>query len=180
MKTLILCKSVHHQNTASIAHVLADVLNADIRAPEETPAKILDDYDLIGFGSGIYFGRFHSALRAWIDRLPESARLDRSAFVLSTAGLSSLWRCWHSPLKARLKQKGFNVVTEYHCRGFDTFGPLWLFGGIHRRHPDQRDQERAAEFARQLISAALAPASTNHVHSGSASLAKTVQSLPTL
>jgi flavodoxin len=180
MKTLILCKSVHHQNTTLIARVMADVLSADLRAPEETSPDILKDYDLIGFGSGIYFGRFHSALRACIDQLPDVASSGRSAFVFSTAGLPSLWRWWHRPLKALLKNKGFIVVAEFHCSGFDTFGPLWLFGGIHRRHPDHHDEERAAEFARQLISVASAFASTNHGQSSSASFAKAAHSSPTL
>lgn len=152
MKTLILCKSVHHQNTALVAHAMARVLQAEIRDPEDTPVDCLSDYDLVGFGSGIYFGRFHAAIRAWIGQLPNKVGNTQMAFLFSTAGLPSLWRLWHRPMKSLLSKKGWNVVAEFHCSGFDTFGPLWLVGGIHRRHPNQQDQEHAAEFARRLIS----------------------------
>ena len=57
-KTLVICKSVHHNNTARVAHTIADVLGAVVLTPEEVPYASLDDYDLIGFGSGVYYGSF--------------------------------------------------------------------------------------------------------------------------
>lgn len=154
MKTLILCKSVHHQNTAAIAHVLADAIDAEVRDPDTTPVEAIQGFDLIGFGSGIYFGRFHAALRSWISQLPDREHGRCKAFIFSTSGLPFLWRLWHRPLRARLKKKGFDVIAEFHCRGFDTFGLLWLFGGLNCRHPDQADQKHAAEFARRLMMSA--------------------------
>ena len=35
MKTLIIYVSIHHQNTAKIAQVLAEVLQADLKNPAE-------------------------------------------------------------------------------------------------------------------------------------------------
>jgi flavodoxin len=151
-KTLIVCQSVHHRNTAMVAQAMGDVLEADIRTPETAPADKLDDYDLFGFGSGIYFGRFHGTLRDWIDRLPDAPQITRPSFVFSTSGLPMLWRLWHWPLKSCLARKGFRVLGEFHCRGFDTFGPLWLLGGLNRRHPDARDLNAAREFAENLRS----------------------------
>lgn len=151
MKTLILCKSIHHQNTALIAQAFADVLGAEVRDPDATPIEMIQDYDLIGLGSGIYFGRFHAALRSWISQLPDLEHVHDKAFIFSTSGLPFLWRLWHRPLRARLKKKGLNVIAEFHCRGFDTFGPLWLFGGLNCRHPNQADRKHAAEFARRLM-----------------------------
>lgn len=150
-RTLIICKSVHHGNTAKVAQAIGDVLHAQIFAPEDVPCARLDDYDLIGLGSGIYFGRFHSALRRWVRELPIGPPHGRRAFVFSTSGLPFLWRVWHWPLKSLLMKKGCDVIGEFHCRGFDTVGPLWLVGGINRRHPDERDLERAASFARHEL-----------------------------
>jgi hypothetical protein len=31
-------------------------------------------------------------------------------------------------------------------------GPLWLIGGINRRHPNTSDLDRARSFAQQLLS----------------------------
>jgi flavodoxin len=156
-KTLIILKSIHHQNTAKVVATIAEVLKADVVAPEDTPAEILRNYDLVGFASGIYFGRFHSAIRSWVDRLePSTLASPRSAFFVSTAGVSSLQRIWHWPLKKKLTRMGFTVIGEYCCRGHDTVGPLILVGGLNRHHPDGADLARAAAFAQQLSGMALA------------------------
>lgn len=152
LRTLIVCKSVHHHNTLAIAEAMGRVLNADLCDPDETPASIAAQYDLIGFGSGVYFGRLHSALRLWIDAIPNEICSHRQVFLFSTSGLPWLWRWWHRPVRTRLRNKGFDVVGEFHCGGFDTFGPLCLFGGINRRHPNHRDLAAAAEFAQRLDS----------------------------
>ncbi|MCI2427102.1 flavodoxin, partial [Candidatus Acetothermia bacterium] len=62
MKALIIYLSVHHNNTEKVARVLAKALDADLLKVREADAAILKQYDLIGFGSGIYFGRHHKSL----------------------------------------------------------------------------------------------------------------------
>lgn len=49
-----------------------------------------------------------------------------------------------------LQRAGSEIVGEFACRGWDTVGPLWLIGGINRRHPDERDIQRARDFAQSL------------------------------
>lgn len=121
LQTLIICASIHHHNTAKVARVIGGVLNAEICTPEEVSPTNVADYNLIGVGSGIYFGRFHSSVRQWIDRLSASPQ---KVFVFSTEGLPSLWRFWHWPIKSMLLKKGFTVVGEFHCGGLDTVGPF--------------------------------------------------------
>lgn len=150
-RTLIVCKSVHHQNTSKVARAIADVLHAEICSPEDVSSEKLDDDILVGIGSGIYFGRFHSAVRRWVRQMPDRPAHGRRAFVFSTSGLPFLWRLWHWPLTSLLKKKGYEIVGQFHCRGFDTVGPLWLVGGINWRHPNNRDIEHAAAFARGLL-----------------------------
>ena len=150
-KSLILCRSIHHQNTAHIAHVMAEVLKADVACPEEFPYTSLDDYELVGFGSGVYYGRLHAMLFAWLHGLADCREARKRAFVFSTSGLPFLSKIWHAPLKKLLVRKGFDVVAEFACRGFDTWGPLWLTGGLNRKHPDERDLERARDFAKRLV-----------------------------
>ena len=83
-------------------------------------------------------------------KLPAHALSAKPAFLFTTSGLSCLWKLWHAPFKKELAKKGFDVVGEFHCRGFDSWGPLWLTGGINRRHPDEQDLRRAAEFADRM------------------------------
>jgi len=70
MKTLIIYELVHHGNTEKVVKIMASVLEADLLKPDEIDKKILFDYDLIGFGSGIYFGKHHKRLLDFINSLP--------------------------------------------------------------------------------------------------------------
>ncbi|WP_280471457.1 hypothetical protein [Nocardia cyriacigeorgica] len=48
------------------------------------------------------------------------------------------------------KQKGFDVVDTFTCRGFDTWLPLRIVGGIQKGHPDEDDLLAARTFAADL------------------------------
>jgi len=62
MKTLIVYTSVHHQNTEKVAKVMAEELKADLTPTTDAKPDTLMTGDLIGFGSGIYFGKHHKTL----------------------------------------------------------------------------------------------------------------------
>jgi len=66
MKTIIIYISVHHGNTEKAAKVMADILDADLLQVKQADANMLGQYDLIGFGSGIYFGKHHESLLAFV------------------------------------------------------------------------------------------------------------------
>lgn len=145
-QAVILCKSVHHGSTAKVADVMAAALQADVVEPEAFPYTSLEGVDLVGFGSGVYYGRMHEALFEWLRGLPDARASRRAAFVFSTSGLPFLHRFWHAPLVRELSRKGFHVLGEFHCRGRDSWGPLGIVGGIRKRHPDGRDLEHATRF----------------------------------
>lgn len=126
---------------------MAHVLNADLFDVDEVQADTLDAYELIGFGSGIYFARHHRSLRKLVDSL---ASPPREAFVFSTAGLPFFARLYHFSLRRMLIQHGCTILGEFTCRGWDTVGLLILIGGINWFHPNSRDLRRAMEFAAQL------------------------------
>ncbi len=141
MKTLIIYKSVHHMNTEKVARVMAEALGAKLAQPEEVDPASLAEYDLIGFGSGIYMGKHHKALLDFAGRLPQQ---NKAAFVFSTAGSG---KNQHKVLLDLLRQKGFTIKGEFTCAGFDTFGPFKLVGGLKKGHPDAKDLEDARAFA---------------------------------
>ena len=143
----LILKSVHHGNTRAVAERIAKILGAPITDPDESLPSCLSDARLVGFGSGIYYGRFHRSLRRWIANLPNDYGVGRLAFVYSTSGLPFLSAIYHRPLVRALERRGFEVVGEFACRGHDSFGPLWLVGGINRKHPDADDLSRAESFA---------------------------------
>ena len=147
---LILCKSVHHGSTAKVAEAMRGVLGARVAAPEEVPYTSLADCVLVGFGSGVYYGGMHTAILDWLRGLPDAEVPTIPAFIFNTSGLPFLATLWAAPLRRLLARKGFDVLGEFACRGFDTWGPLWLTGGLNRNHPDERDLERARLFADEI------------------------------
>ncbi|MDI6876137.1 MAG: flavodoxin family protein [Methanomicrobiales archaeon] len=147
MAALIICTSVHHGNTAKVARRLADVLQADVVKTADASQDLLARYDLVGFGSGIYFGRHHAELLEFVDALPDQQ--DRQAFIFSTSGRGGV--SGHRTLRERLMEKGFRVIGQFACKGYDTYSVFKLIGGINRGRPNERDLQDAARFAESLI-----------------------------
>jgi len=158
MKTLIIYISIHHRNTEKIAKAMAEVLEAKLVKPNEAYVKDLLECDLIGFGSGIYFGQHHKSLLKSIDKLPD-LRV-KKAFIFSTSGVSNSGNLlsnmrlkishFHVPLRKALTNKAFDIIGEFNCRGFDTVGPFKIIGGINKGKPNESDIKEAKNFALNL------------------------------
>lgn len=149
MRSFMVLYSYHHHNTEKVAEMIAPVLGAEIKWPEDVNPEEIKEYDLIGFGSGIYGGIHHKTLLELADKLPETT--DKKAFIFSTsAGVEkSKTIKSHSALREKLQSKGYIIVNEFQCRGF--LGKIGL--GISRGHPDAKDLKHAEEFAQNLIKA---------------------------
>lgn len=146
MKCLVIYESIHHKNTLKIAQVIAKVLQADLKHCSEINLKDLEKYDLIGFGSGIYAFRHHRNLFNLVNNLPQ---LNKKVFVFSTSGAKDGQK-YHRPLNNKLQQKGYLLIGEFNCQGWDTFGPFKLIGGLNKNRPDTNDIEKAKKFAQDL------------------------------
>ncbi|MDD5221222.1 MAG: flavodoxin family protein [Candidatus Pacebacteria bacterium] len=150
MKAIIICSSIHHQNTFKIAQSMAEVLNCSVAKTENVNPGELKEYDLIGFGSGIYLWKNHRGLIKLARNLTDMA--GKSSFIFSTSGdKSHNIQKWHIALRDILKTKGFNILDEFNCLGWDTIGPLKLFGGVNRGRPNENDIENAKDFSRNIL-----------------------------
>jgi len=147
VKTLLVYESVHHGCTEKVARAMGKALGAVLAKPQDVDAEALGGYDLVGFGSGIYFARHHRSVLELVSRLP---RLEKKVFIFSTAGFPPLRAFFHMDLKNRLRMKGANLVGEFCCRGLDTYGPYGIIGGINRGRPGKDELEAAKDFARGL------------------------------
>jgi flavodoxin len=150
MKTLIIYISVHHGNTEKVARNMANILGADLIHVKQADAIVLERYDLIGFGSGIYFGKHHESLLDFVDGLPMLR--NKKAFVFSTSGLRRI-RFVHDfdkLLNEKLRRKGFDIIGEFSCRGLDTYRATGLVGGVNKGRPSAADLKQAEDFARRL------------------------------
>lgn len=146
MKTLIVCISVHHGNTKKVADVIANVLEAQVVSPRDVDVNALADYDVIGFGSGITYRKHYRTLLQFVGELPV---LHKKAFIFSTRGTKSLYS-YRKALSDQLLAKGFEIIGEFSCRGFDTYGLLKLVGGIAKGQPNEQDLQHVREFAKKL------------------------------
>ena len=149
-KILIIVYSYHHMNTERVAHVIADKLEAEIKKPDEINIDEIQNYDLVGFGAGIDSGKHYSPILELANSLPEIK--NKKAFVFSTSAIWSEKKMAkdHSTLKNILVSKGYNVVDEFSCVGFNTNLFLKWFGGMNKGRPNKEDFLKAEEFADNL------------------------------
>ncbi|MEU3054729.1 flavodoxin family protein [Streptomyces griseus] len=154
MKAVIVCVSVSHGNTLRIADTMAQPLGAKVVSPEEADPGELAAADLVGFGSGVFYGRLHPRLTDFVNALPTGRRPDRQdvrAFVFATSGLPEAPVIpFTRPLVRRLDERGFAVDGSFTCRALDTWAPFRLLGGINKHRPDADDLSGARAFAERL------------------------------
>jgi flavodoxin len=150
LNALIILFSYHHNNTEKIAKVFAKVLDAQVKSPKETGSDELKKYDLIGFGAGIDSGKHYRELLDFADALPHVA--DKKAFIFSTSGVTGEKKLAkdHLALREKLQSKGYLIVDEFQCKGFNTNSFLKYFGGINKGRPNEEDLKHAEEFAQNL------------------------------
>jgi len=132
---------------------MAEPLGTEPLEPRNADINSLLTSDLIGFGSGIYFGSHHRTLLAFVDRLPLVA--GKKAFIFSTSGarngvIQLPWCNYNRALSSKLHDKGFETIGEFSCRGWDTSGPWSLLGGFGRGRPSPEDLQNARDFAIKL------------------------------
>lgn len=139
MKTAIVYWSSHHSNTKKLVDAIAQGRDVTLIDTSSTKSADLSGYELIGFASGIYFGKFHESVTEFAKNcLPQGKKV----FFLSTYGGSSNTKAIEEAVKA----KGAQIVGQFSCRGYDTFGPFKLVGGIAKGRPNAADLENACRF----------------------------------
>lgn len=155
VRSLVVVFSYHHGNTAKIANAIAKVLGAEVKTPQQVDPEELREYDLIGFGSGIYSAQHHESLIELADRLPQVK--GTKAYIFSTYGAPAVAaggdfvKKNHARLREKLEAKGYTVSGEFACAGWNTNVFLKYFGGLNRGRPNTDDLEHAAAFARDLL-----------------------------
>ena len=151
-KAVIIYASEHHGNTYKLVEAIAqrhEIVQIDAQKQDKAD---LTQYDLIGFASGIDFGKFYPSVERFLkENLPENKKV----FFLYTCAKKSAR--FTSTIKTEALKRGASVVGEYGCRGYNTYGPLKLLGGMNRRHPDRDELEGAVCFYEALLLGADCP-----------------------
>lgn len=147
MKTVICYASRHHGNTRRVVEAMAREGEAELIDATAASGDIqLEDCGCIGFASGIYFGKFHPGVLDWARRhLPQG----KPVFFVCTYGSSQ--GSGTQALRELAAERGCPVLGTFGCRGYDTFGPFKLVGGIAKGRPNEADLAAARAFYRDLI-----------------------------
>ena len=128
MKTAIVYASTHHGNTKKLLDAIAAAYEVDLIDAVKVPEKDLNRYDRIGFASGIYYSKFHQAVLNFAAvNMPQN----KQTFFISTYG----GKADYTSIEKALTAKNSVLLGKYGCKGYDTFGPFKLMGGLAKGHP---------------------------------------------
>ncbi len=143
MKTIIIYYSKHHGNTKKLLDSLTNVELVNIL---EKQPLYLNDYDIIGIASGIYYENYHQSIIQYIkDHLPAHKKV----FCVHTAGLPRINQ--DKVIKKLVVDKNSKHIGTFCCVGYDTFGPLKLIGGLGKGHPNNDDISNFLQFYKSLV-----------------------------
>lgn len=143
MRKAIVYTSVHHGNTEKLVKRIAEECQVDLIDAIKQMNADLNDYDMIGFASGIYYSKFHQSILKFSE---ENLSADKKLFLICTYGGSANFKS----IEQILNKKHASVVGKFGCKGYDTFGPFKLVGGIAKGHPDEEDMKNAVDFVKGL------------------------------
>jgi len=155
-KAIIFLYSSPQGNTRKIAEAIATKINApifdiDIMDLENIDFTGLDEYQIMGFGSGIDSGRHFQQMLDFANTLPFVQ--NKRAFIFSTSGIFNETKMFkdHEAIRNILQQKGFTIIEEFGCLGHNTNSFLKFFGGMNKGRPNAEDIKNAEAFAEKLI-----------------------------
>jgi len=137
-----------------IANACANVLVTEVKTPQQVRPEEIAECDLVGFGSGIYSATFDVSVLDLADRLPDAA--GKKAFLFSTYGAPGAFaggdfvKNNHSQIREKLQAKGYTVIGEFGCAGWNTNSFLKYFGGLNKGRPNAEDLKHAEAFAREM------------------------------
>ena len=146
MKSVIIYASTHHGNTKKVVETIAAEHEIELIDATKVHEKELSEYDLIGFASGIFFMKFSEQV---LNFARKNLTENKKVFFIATAG---------NPIELNFKsiadiakEKHCEEVGRFQCKGFDTYGPFKLVGGIPKGHPDEDELKAATMFYQGLL-----------------------------
>ena len=145
MKAIIVYVSTHHGNTKKLVDAIAETCGVAAIDILENAEADLSGYDRIGIASGVAFGKYYPQMLSFLEaHLPSG----KDVFFIHSAGDP---RENHAnSAKAIAVSKNCRILGTYFCKGFDTFGPFKLVGGINKNHPTAQEINGAVEFYQNL------------------------------
>ena len=145
-KAIIIYASKHHNNTYKLVEAIAD--KYEITTIDATKVAIADltEYDIIGFASGIDFGKFYEEIENFAEtNLPTK----KEVFFLYTCAMER--KGFTNSIREIALKKDAIILGEYGCKGYNTYGPWQLIGGMNKNHPTEAEIMEGVNFYGGLI-----------------------------
>ena len=144
--TAIIYYSKHHGNTKKLLDAIAAAdPEVELVDATEKHEQDLSRYDKIGFASGIYYNKFAEQI---INFAKVNLATGKDVFFIATAG-NPTKSCFNS-IAAVTEEKHCKELGHYISKGFDTYGPFKLVGGLQKGHPTEEEIEGSVEFYKGL------------------------------
>ena len=103
-------------------------------------------YDLVGFASGIDFGRFYPSVEGF---LKANLPINKKVFFLYTCAKKNAK--FTNCIKKEALNKDAVIMGEYGCRGYNTYGPWKVIGGMNKNHPSKEELDEVIRFYEILL-----------------------------
>ena len=145
MKSIIIYESTHHGNTKKLVDAIAGKHQVEAVSIENADSIDLSAYEMIGLAAGIAFGKFYRRMEKFAESISSGSRV----FLLYTCGNPS--DGYVKSITRTLESNGAKVMGSYGCKGYDTYGPFKLIGGIAKGHPTEEEIIGAVAFYDKII-----------------------------
>lgn len=146
MKIAIVYASTHNGNTGKLVRGIGKAMEVTLIDAEQENRRDLSGYDLIGFASGIAFGRFYDSVENF---LKENLPREKQVFFLYTCARPG--SRFTASIRKAAGEKGAVILGEYGCRGYNTYGPWKLVGGMNKAHPTDGEVNAAVTFLKAQL-----------------------------
>lgn len=151
MKSLIIYYSYYNSNTEKIAKIFADSIDAELfNLKESKNINInIDNYDLIGFGSGVYNENLSPILFKAVEGLSLEGK---KVFVFSTSCVG--FKLYNKKMIKILTSKGAICKGSFACKGSFVYSDNKIFELLSKRsvgHPNEDDIINAKNFIENIV-----------------------------
>ncbi|NLP35082.1 MAG: flavodoxin [Clostridiales bacterium] len=155
MKSLIIYCSDYKNNTGRVSQVFAEKIDCElIKLKNVSDIHNIDtaNYDIIGFGSGVYKESLSPKLFRMVEKLN---LIGKNVFVFSTSGVGM--KFYNNSLVKLLKSKGAIIKGSFACKGsftskdFSNNKIFALMEKLSQGHPNGKDFKEAEEFIVKLV-----------------------------
>ena len=145
-RTAIIYASKHHGSTYKLVKAISEKYDIDQIDAENLHFMDLSPYDLIGFASGIDFGKFYEEIENFAkNNLP----IKKKVFFLYTCAMER--KEFTNSMKEIVLEKEADILGEYGCKGYNTYGPWKVIGGMNKKHPTKEEIALAVKFVGDLL-----------------------------